>query len=249
MDYPHANIRNEGPFIEMNLSIIQYEVRSALRPRAGPHEQSTDGVAPQSRGNASLKSPTPRMVLISPLRTVSADNASSVSILRPLLFRSNTLIQNSNRHSYADPVTSRTDENRERRPSSTRQGRAGDRSSGIFSSIFKFPQAQPRTDGSMERRPSSSRPAKAGDRSPGVFTSLRETAPAVSRTDRSMDRRPSSARPGRAGDRSSGVFGAFMGPAKPAKKPEIVRPEPTNKPEPVRKAEPPKKQMAERRYV
>ena len=189
------------------------------------------------------------MVLTSSLRTVSADNASSVSILRPLLFRSNTSIQNSNRHSYVAPVTPRMDENRERRPSSSRQGRAGDRSSGIFSSIFKLPQTQPRTDGSIEPRPSSNRPAKAGDRSSGVFTSLRETAPVVSRTDRSMDRRPSSARQGRAGDRSSGVFGVFMGPAKPAKKPEPVKPEPANRPEPVRKAEPPKKQMAERRYV
>ena len=183
------------------------------------------------------------------LRTVSADNPSSVSILRPLLFRSNTSIQNANRHSYVDPVISRTDENRERRPSSNRQGRAGDRSSGIFSSIFKLPQGQPRTDRSTDRRPSSSRPARAGDRSSGVFTSVRETAPVVSRADRSMDRRPSSARPGRAGDRSSGVFSAFMAPPKPAKKPEPVKPEPVNKPEPVRKAEPPKKQMAERRYV
>ena len=178
------------------------------------------------------------------LRTASAHNASSVSILRPLLFRSNTLIQNANRHSYAAPVTPRVDENRERRPSSSKPERAGDRSSGIFSSIFKLPPAPPRTDESIERRPSRSRPGKAGDRSSGIFTPLRGPAPVVTRTDRSMERRPPSAKPGKAGDRSSSVFGAFMGPSKPTKKPE-----PAKRPEPVRKAEPPKRQMTERRYV
>ena len=206
--------------------------------------QWNNGVVPQSRGNSTLISSSHIDNNNFYLRTASTHNASSVSILRPLLFRSNTVIQNANRHSYAGPVTPRMDENRERRPSTSRPERAGDRSSGIFSSIFGLPTAPPRTDESMERRPSRTRAGKAGDRSSGIFTPLRGPAAVVPRIDRSMERRPPSAKPGKAGDRSSGVFGAFLGPPKPSKKPE-----PARKPEPVRKAEPPKRQMTERRYV